>query len=131
MDRRGPAYYDFDAIGSTAGITNAAGAYVNRYSYLPFGETTVRAAGVANPFTYVGQFGVTADGNGLLRMGFRNYDGSTGQFISMDPIRLERGDVNLQRYVRNNPATLIDPSGLTPQDDLNQLIDRIHDLAKR
>ena len=34
------AYYDFDALGSTPGLTNAAGAYVNRYGYLPFGEAT-------------------------------------------------------------------------------------------
>src|SRR5262249_9002427 len=34
----GAAYYDFDALGSTVGLTGAAGGYVNRYSYLPFGE---------------------------------------------------------------------------------------------
>ena len=45
----GAAYYDFDANGNTAGLTNVAGAYVNRYSYLPFGETTVISATVANP----------------------------------------------------------------------------------
>ena len=27
------SYYDFDAIGSTVGITNSAGHYVNTYSY--------------------------------------------------------------------------------------------------
>ncbi len=30
-------YYDFDALGSTADLTNAAGGIVNTYSYLPFG----------------------------------------------------------------------------------------------
>jgi uncharacterized protein RhaS with RHS repeats len=31
-------YYDFDALGSTAGLSGPAGTYVNRHSYLPFGE---------------------------------------------------------------------------------------------
>ena len=40
------AYYDFNNIGSTVGITSAVGTYVNQYSYLPFGQTiTVAAAG--------------------------------------------------------------------------------------
>src|SRR5208283_2256587 len=33
----GTYYYDFDALGSTAGLSNAGGTYVNSYSYLPFG----------------------------------------------------------------------------------------------
>src|SRR5262249_23322553 len=33
-----PAFYDFDATGSTVGLTGAAGTYLNRYGYLPFGE---------------------------------------------------------------------------------------------
>src|SRR5206468_4935199 len=32
-------YYDYDAIGSTAGISSPAGNYLNRYVYEPFGGT--------------------------------------------------------------------------------------------
>jgi RHS repeat-associated protein len=108
------AYYDFDALGSTVGMTGAAGQYLNRYSYLLFGETTTIVAGVANPFTFVGEFGVMGNGNGTLHMRFRSFDPNTGQFLSDDPIGLNGGDANLRRYVQNAPTNLIDPSGLAP-----------------
>ena len=57
--RRGgvAAYYDFNTVGSTVGITGPPGTYVNAYSYLPFGETLKSPNPVANPFMYVGQTG--------------------------------------------------------------------------
>ena len=106
------AYYDYDEQGSTVGITNAAGTYVNQYSYLPFGQTTTTSAALANPFTYAGRFGVTSEASGLLDMGAREYDPATGQFISNDPTGLAGGDDNLRRYVWNNPVDLADPTGL-------------------
>jgi RHS repeat-associated protein len=107
-----PAYYDFDRIGSTVGITNSSGTYVNQYSYQPFGQTTTERAGLTNPFTFVGQYGVTGDGNGLFEMTNRDYDPTTGQFVSDDPLGLRGGDINFRRYVGNDPIDLIDPSGL-------------------
>jgi RHS repeat-associated protein len=106
------AYFDFDATGNTVGLTNAAGAYANRYSYLPFGETTVLASAVANPFTFVGQFGVMNDGSGTFDLRMRNYDPARGQFLSNDPIGFAAGDVNFRRYAGNDPVSRIDPVGL-------------------
>jgi RHS repeat-associated protein len=106
------AYYDFDNIGSTIGLTGANGQYVNQYSYLPFGLKTTISAAISNPFTYVGQDGVLDDGAGLLQMGSRNYSPSTGQFVSNDPLGLMGGDANIRRYVFNNPVQNSDPSGL-------------------
>ncbi len=37
----GSDYYDFDALGSTAGITNATSGLVASYSYSPFGGLTL------------------------------------------------------------------------------------------
>jgi len=42
----------------------------------------------------------------------RWYDASVGRWLSEDPIGFAAGDGNLYRYVRNNPATELDPSGL-------------------
>jgi len=42
----------------------------------------------------------------------RYYDPAVGRFISEDPIGFDGGDVNLMAYVRNNPVSGIDPSGL-------------------
>ena len=73
-------YYDYNLQGSTVGITNSAGVYVNQYSYDPFGQVTTISAGIANPFTFVGQDEVSSDGSGLDYMRNRYYDASTGQF---------------------------------------------------
>ena len=105
------AYYDFNQLGSTVGITNAAGQYVNQYTYSPFGQTTTVSAALSNPFTYIGQAGVVNDGSGLLDMRARTYDPSTGQFISTDPIGIASGSTNLTRYVNNDPVKESDPAG--------------------
>jgi RHS repeat-associated protein/uncharacterized repeat protein (TIGR01451 family) len=108
----GAGYYDFDASGNAIGITGASGAYVNQYSYLPFGETTTVSATLPNPFTFAGQVGVMQIGTNLSYMRMRDYSPATGQFLSNDPIGLAGGDANLRRYVGNNPVTWVDPFGL-------------------
>ena len=62
------AYYDFNLTGNTIGITGATGSYVNKYSYLPFGQTTTLVAGLTNLFTFVGELGVMQDGANLFNM---------------------------------------------------------------
>jgi RHS repeat-associated protein len=107
------AYYDFNNIGSTIGITGTNGTYVNQYSYLPFGQTTTIAAALANPFTFVGQAGVMNDGSGTFAMRARQLDPSTGQFVSNDPLGFAGGGPNVRTYAANDPVQLIDPTGLT------------------
>ncbi len=105
------AYYDFNLIGSTVGITGAAGSYVNKYSYLPFGQTTAITARLANPFTFVGRFGVMQDGPGMFNMRAREYSPVAGQFFASDPLELTGGDVNTRRYTGNGPVSAVDPTG--------------------
>ncbi len=109
------AYYDFDAIGSVAGLTSAAGSYVNQYSYLPFGENLTTNESIANPFEYVGQWGVMDEGNGLDFMRARFYDSKDGRFTQQDPIGIAGGDTNLYDYAANSPTNKIDPLGLSPK----------------
>jgi RHS repeat-associated protein len=110
-------YYDADALGSTVGLTATNGSYVNRYSYLPFGEDLTKVEGVANPFEYVGQWGVMDEGNGLDFMRARFYDSSLGRFVVTDLIGLNAGDSNFYRYGENNPVNYIDPLGECKIDD--------------
>ena len=107
----GTNYYQFDAIGSTADLVNQTGAIQNSYSYLPFGSLLSSTGSAPNPFTFVGQLGVTSDGNGLFNMRAREYDPVIGQFTSNDPLGLAGGDLNLRRYVGNSPLDLIDQAG--------------------
>jgi RHS repeat-associated protein len=85
---------------------------VNKYAYTPFGEIANQQEAVAQPFKFVGQYGVMAEPNGLYYMRARYYDPIIGRFISEDPSGFGGGDVNLYAYVGNNPVLLIDPLGL-------------------
>src|SRR5262249_11986346 len=105
------AYYDFNNVGSTIGMTGAAGSYLNKYSYLPFGETSTIAAGLSNLFTYVGQFGVSQDGNGTFNMKSRDYSATLGRFLSVDPTGVAAEGPNRYVYVDNRPTEAIDPQG--------------------
>ena len=51
-----------EALGSTAALTDPAGAPVTEYAYSPFGATSVSGAPSANPFQYTGR---ENDGTGL------------------------------------------------------------------
>ena len=108
------AFYDFDAIGSTAGLTGSSGNYVNAYSYLPFGESLTARETISNPFTYVGQLGVRHEGNGLDFMRARFFSPSDGRFINEDPIG-HAGGLNIYNYTSNNPLSRIDPTGLAAE----------------
>jgi RHS repeat-associated protein len=104
------AYYDFDAVGSTADMTDAAGAVVNSYSYLPFGGALAASGTLANTFQYVGQWGVVTQTSGLDIMGARAYSPDQGRFISPDPLGLAQP--TQYAYAQNDPMDQIDPLGL-------------------
>ena len=97
-----------DALGSAVGLSTA-GAVQTRYGYDPYGVATATGTASDNPFQFTGR---ENDGTGLLAYRNRYYNPAWGRFVSEDPIGLQGGDVNLYRYVRNNPTALTDPSGL-------------------
>ena len=62
----------------------------------------------ANPFKYVGRYGVMDEGNGLSYIRARYYAPVLGRFITKDPLTGKDGDSqSLNRYVYalNNPVT--------------------------
>jgi len=111
-DQTGLAYYDFDAVGNTAALTDMTGNILNEYQYLPFGEMTTQTVSVSNPFTFGGELGVIDEGDGFYQMRARFYDTGTGQFLSNDPLgQTAGGSINLRQYAFNNPVSFVDPSG--------------------
>ncbi|MFI1675672.1 polymorphic toxin-type HINT domain-containing protein [Streptomyces sp. NPDC020607] len=86
----------------------------------PFG--TGRDADSADPSKWVtdkGFVGGTNDGtSGLVTLGAREYDASTGRFISADPIidYTDPQQINGYAYSYNNPVSFSDPDGLKPDD---------------
>lgn len=106
------AYYDFNGIGSTVGLSDATGAYVNEYRYEPYGDLLTPATeAITNPFEFVGEFGVMAEDSGLEFMRARLYSADDGRFLSEDPLHFGGGDTNLYSYGFNNPISVIDPTG--------------------
>jgi|GEM_PF-5692489 len=65
-----------------------------------------------SPFGFVGAEGYQQDSDsGLMLLGHRYYDSSTGRFLTRDPIN---DGSNWYDYVGNNPLEIIDDSGLGP-----------------
>ena len=93
-------------------MTKAAQVVVNQYAYTPFGEIAAKSEIWAQPFTYVGQYGVFQESDNLYYMRARYYDASVGRFVSEDPAGFDGGDVNLYAYVMGNPIVRIDSLGL-------------------
>src|SRR5262249_55984980 len=107
----GPCEYEFDGQGNVVGMTAPDGSISNRYVYAPFGERLFAEEPVANPFQFMGRFGVIHDGNSLNFMRARFYADAEGRYVSEDPIGFVGSDANLFRYVFNDPVNLIDPLG--------------------
>ena len=115
-------FYTFSAIGSSSELTDAAGVTLNTYVYDPWGESLSKSEAVANPFEFVGEYGLTDEGNGLTFMRARYHEHSLGRFLTADPINIAGGS-NLYTYVGNHPAA-VDATGLYPEFDVFNRIER-------
>lgn len=112
-----PRYFHFDLAGSTLALTDGAGAMTDSYAYDPHGRLLQQSGTQPQPFTFAGRFGVRQEGadGTLYQMRARYYDARSGRFLSREPLwpRLENAAaLNPYVYARNNPVSLLDPSGL-------------------
>jgi RHS repeat-associated protein len=122
-------YLSWDHLGSTRMMTDQNGNVVARHDYLPFG--------VEIPAGFAGRTGAwgTADNvsakftgqerdteTGLDFFQARYHGSAQGRFLSPDPVGNFAASVadpqswNMYVYARNNPLTLIDPTGLCSTD---------------
>jgi len=103
-------YYQKDGLGSVVALTDEAGQVVQSYEYDSFGKIVNQTGSIRNPFTYTGR--EYDEETGLYFYRARYYDPNAGRFFTKDPIGFAAGDVNLYRYVYNNPVNKVDPLGL-------------------
>ncbi|EHN79802.1 hypothetical protein SMCF_635 [Streptomyces coelicoflavus ZG0656] len=107
---------DHHGTGTLAISGDSTQALSRRYT-TPFGAT--RGGGVGTWPDDKGFLGKPADsGTGLTSVGAREYDPSTGQFLSVDPMLAldQHQSLNGYAYANNNPTTFSDPSGLILAD---------------
>jgi RHS repeat-associated protein len=106
--KRGSRWLTPDGLGSTATLTDSAGAVQQRYYYQPFGQGMPQPApGDPQPFQFAGR---ENDGTGLYYCRARYYVPDWGRFLSEDPLGFAAG-INQYAYCGNNPVNAIDPTG--------------------
>lgn len=99
-----------DNQGSIKDVVYGNGTEADHISYDSFGNVIgQRGASAAPRFGFTGM--QTDAESGLLYDNARYYDTFTGNFISKDPKGFAAGDANLYRYVGNNAANAVDPTG--------------------
>lgn len=118
VDATGSRYYHENGLGSTVALTDETAAVVERYRYDVFGQPTfLNPSGTVIPATTQGNRFLFTGREWFVRLGlydYRNrvYSPKLGRFLQTDPIRFSAGDVNLYRYVANDPINSVDPLGL-------------------
>lgn len=117
-NEHGTLYPHYDALGSVVMLTDSQGSLVERYQYAPFGRVNIlnafgeelKKSAVDNRWFFTGREWL--DQPGLYDFRNRVYSPALGRFLQTDPIRFSAGDMNLYRYVFNNPIRFSDPFGL-------------------
>ena len=106
-----------DGLGSTIEIADASGALQTHYTFEPYGKTSATGSTSTNAQQFTGR---ELDGTGAYYYRTRYYDPGRGRFLSEDSAEFAGQDVNLYRYVWNNPTLLRDPFGLGVCRDIAQ-----------
>lgn len=115
----GALLYEVENNQGTGGTTiNAANGHVVARRYTkPFGDSRGTPASTwPDDHTFLNK--TTDASTGLVDMGARKYDPTSGRFLSVDPV-FQPGDpqsLGGYAYAANDPATKSDPSGLTLGD---------------
>jgi RHS repeat-associated protein len=121
--RDGQSYYPHhDGQGNTRALTDDQGNVTDTFAYTANGELTERTGTTPTPFQCGGEHGYYTDQTtGEIMVRRRDYDPPLGRWLSVDPSGFIDG-INLYQYVRNNPISLVDPSGLQAELEFHNCI---------
>jgi len=106
----GTLFYHQDGLGTVTELTDSTGSVAKAYAYDAYGDILESPGTVNQPYTYTGR--ELDQETGLYYYRARYYDPTTGRFLQNDPVGFRGGDINLYRYVSNNPIYFRDPLGL-------------------
>ena len=100
-----------DHLGTARDLVDNAGTPVNHLTYDSYGNLLAQSdPSKATRFLFTGR--ELDEEIGLYYYRARYYDPQIGRFLSEDPLRFKGGDMNLYRYVGNDPVSFLDPWGL-------------------
>jgi len=134
-------YLTGDHLGSPRVISDQSGAVLSRRDFMPFGEDLKDGVGARSNSNKYGIDDKVREGftgyekdkeTGLDFAEARMYESRHARFTAVDPLMASGKSANPQSfnryvYVRNNPLSLVDPSGLCPDcDDETEIIATIH-----
>ncbi|MCC5834615.1 MAG: RHS repeat-associated core domain-containing protein [Opitutales bacterium] len=119
VNDHGTFFHHHDALGSVTQLTDVNGVVVESYQYDVYGNVTIfdgsddflETSAINNRFLFTGREYLPE--LGLYDYRNRIYSADLGRFVQTDPIRFDAGDVNIYRYVFNNPLRWVDPMGLS------------------
>jgi RHS repeat-associated protein len=114
-ENRGGVIRDYlpNPLGNTLALLDNTQTQTDRWSYLPFGESTRIKGTNPTAMLFVGAKSCRQDSTGTKSlMGRRVLDLQKARWMTQDPIGFAGGDQNLYRYVGANPTSRVDPSGL-------------------
>jgi len=125
-------YYHQDALGSTIAVTDGDGNVIERYQYDVYGAPSffdsnaqsLNSSVIGNRFLFTGREYLSE--MKLYDYRDRIYSAQFGRLLQTDRLGFGGGDINLYRYVTNNPIKYIDPSG----DGVSDIIDWLLNLFK-
>jgi RHS repeat-associated protein len=100
-----------DPVGSPRRVIDSqSGAIVDAIDYDAWGRITSETTPGTIPFGFGG--GLQDPDTGLVHLGARDYDPTTGRWTGADPSRFAGDDPNLYRYSGGDPVNHVDPTGL-------------------
>ncbi|MEM9385517.1 MAG: RHS repeat-associated core domain-containing protein [Pseudomonadota bacterium] len=91
-------------------VDSSDGTVVQRIDYGVWGDIEFDSNPGFQPFGFAG--GLYDQDTGLTYFNYRDYDASTGRWMTADPSGFVGSKTNLYAYVDNDPINLIDPMGM-------------------
>lgn len=111
--RSGTTTYELnDRLGTGSRQTNTSATTTATRTYDAFGMLVSSTGTFKGPFGFAGAHGYQEDADsGLMLLGHRYYDASTGRFLTRDPVKDGR---DWYTYCDNNPIAHCDSTGYGP-----------------
>ena len=116
----GGVYYFYltDHLGNNRVVANSSGAVIQKTHYYPFGMAFAESTDQGKqPYKYNGKEFDQMHGLNLYDYSARYMEPALGRFTTVDPLAEKYYSVSPYVYCNNNPLSLTDPTGMSPEDE--------------